>query len=97
LEVVKVMSRLKKYSFVAEVESELRKLGVEYIKEVEGEAERVKFVFGFLLALDCYMPGVAKRLFDECKEDIKMFGFEYAQKKWSRFVVGSLTGIGDTK
>jgi hypothetical protein len=80
--VVKVMSRLKKYSFVGQVEKELQKLGVEYVKEVEGEAERVKFVFGFLLALDCYVPGLAKRLFDDCKEDIKMFGFDYARRKW---------------
>ncbi len=89
------MSRLKKYSFVGQVEKELQRLGVEYVKEVEGEAERKKFNMQFMLALDCYMPSVAKKLFEECKEDIRMFGFKYAQEKWSKFVIGSLTGKGD--
>lgn len=46
----------------------------------------------FLLALDCYIPSVALKLLRDCREDIKMFGFPYAQKKWEQFIVNSLTG-----
>jgi hypothetical protein len=52
----------------------------------------VEFNLRFLLALDCYVPGVAKELLRDCREDIKMFGFEFAQKKWSRFIEYSLNG-----
>lgn len=64
---------------------------------VEGVSEKVKvseeqFNLGFMLALDCYMPSVARSLMKDCKEDIELFGFEFAQKKWERFIVNSLTG-----
>ena len=54
-----------------------------------------QFNLCFMLALDCYMPSVAQALMKDCREDIRMFGFEYAQTKWERFIVGSLTGKGD--
>lgn len=45
-----------------------------------------EFNIRFLLATQGYMPKVAKRLIRECREDIEMFGLEYAQKKWARFI-----------
>jgi hypothetical protein len=56
-----------------------------------------QFNLRFMLALDCYMPSVARSLMKDCREDIKFFGFEYAQKKWSKFIEYSLTGKGDVK
>lgn len=45
-----------------------------------------QFSIRFLLATQCYMPKVALRLIRECREDIEMFGLEYAQGKWPKFV-----------
>lgn len=92
-----MVSRLQKYNFIATVERELTKLGVEYevVSEVGGE-EFKRFNMKFMLALDCYMPGVAIKFLQSCRGDIQMFGFEYAQKKWSKFITGSLTGKGDS-
>jgi hypothetical protein len=55
------------------------------------------FNLRFMLALDCYMPSVARALMKNCREDIKLFGFEYAQRKWAKFCEYSLTGKGDVK
>lgn len=65
---------------------------VERLKRFEERKVTVEFSLRYLLALSCYMPGVAKELLEGCCDDIKMFGFEYAQKKWSRFIECSLTG-----
>lgn len=56
------------------------------------KVERKRFNHSFILALDCYMPSVALSVLKSCKKDIELFGFEYAQRKWKRFVVNSLTG-----
>lgn len=53
-----------------------------------------EFNMRFMLALDCYMHSVAQALLKDCREDIRLFGFEFAQKKWSKFIEGSLTGEG---
>lgn len=45
-----------------------------------------EFSIRFLLATQPYMPKVARDLVRECREDIKIFGLEYAQKKWAKFV-----------
>jgi hypothetical protein len=81
--------------FIDTVRRELEKLGVKFEVLPIGQEWFRQFNLSFLLALDCYMPSVAQALFKDCRVDIKMFGFEYAQKKWSRFIVGSLTGKGD--
>ena len=39
----------------------------------------------FLLATQPYIPKVALALIRECREDIELFGLEYAQRKWARF------------
>ena len=46
----------------------------------------------FMLALDCYLPVVARDLFEDCRDDIRLFGFDYAKEKWEAFIVNSLTG-----
>jgi hypothetical protein len=61
----------------------------------EDKLEMEQFNLRFMLALDCYMPSVAKVLLKDCREDIRMSGSKYAQTKWERFIVGSLTGKGD--
>ena len=45
-----------------------------------------EFNLRFLLATQPYMPKVALGLVGECREDIEIFGLEYAQKKWAKFV-----------
>lgn len=40
----------------------------------------------FLLAVQCYPPKVARELVRECRDDIKAFGWERAQKKWAKFL-----------
>ncbi len=45
-----------------------------------------EFNIRFLLATQCYMPKVARALIRECRDDIELFGLEYAQKKWAKFV-----------
>jgi len=50
--------------------------------------EMEKFNSRFLLAVQGYMPKVARKLIAECREDIKMFGLKYAQKKWAKFIGG---------
>jgi len=45
-----------------------------------------EFNIRFLLATQCYMPKVALALIRECREDIELFGLEYAQKKWAKFI-----------
>lgn len=64
---------------------------------VEGVSEKVKvskeqFNLSFMLALDCYMPSVARSLMKDCREDIEVFGFKYAREKWKLFILNSLTG-----
>lgn len=44
-----------------------------------------EFNIRFLLATQCYMPKVALQLIRECREDIEIFGLEYAQEKWAKF------------
>lgn len=45
-----------------------------------------EFNLRFLLATQPYMPKVALGLVRECREDIEMFGLEYAQQKWAKFI-----------
>jgi hypothetical protein len=45
-----------------------------------------EFNIRFLLVAQCYVPKVALALIRECREDIKLFGLEYAQQKWVKFV-----------
>lgn len=87
------MSKLKRYSFVDMVERELDVMGVEYVEaESESEVAFREFNAKFLLALNCYMPSIRRNLFLDCKGDIRLFGFDYTRKKWSRFIGNSLTG-----
>lgn len=44
------------------------------------------FNIRFLLATQPYMPKVGLRLIRECREDIKVFGWEYAQRKWAKLI-----------
>ena len=71
---------------------EVSTLDVERLKRFEEQEVTEEFNLRFLLALSCYMPSVAKELLDSCRDDIEMFSFEYAQKKWSMFIECSLTG-----
>ena len=45
-----------------------------------------EFSLRFLLAAQCFMPKVARELIRECRDDITIFGLEYAQEKWAKFV-----------
>jgi len=45
-----------------------------------------EFSLRFLLAAQPYMLKVARALIRECREDIGIFGLEYAQRKWAKFV-----------
>lgn len=56
----------------------------EVMWEIKGQVR--EFNTRFLLATQPYMPKVAKALIRECREDIKMFGWEFAQKKWAKFI-----------
>lgn len=67
---------------------------MEYGASKELKLKMGQFNLRFMLAIDCYMPSVARSLMKDCREDIRLFGFEYAQKKWSKFVYCSLTGKG---
>ncbi|GAH42388.1 unnamed protein product [marine sediment metagenome] len=40
-----------------------------------------EFNIRFLLAARCYMLKVARTLIRECREDIEIFGLEFAQQK----------------
>lgn len=62
----------------------------EYSKEDKEKLER--FNRRFLLALDCFMPVVGRRLLVDCRDDIELAGVDYAIEKWEPFVVNSLTG-----
>jgi len=56
----------------------------EVILEIKGQIK--EFNTRFLVATQPYMPKVALQLVRECREDIKMFGWEYAQRKWAKFI-----------
>ncbi len=45
-----------------------------------------EFNLRFLLAAQVFSPRMAIDLVRSCHEDIELFGFEYARKKWSKFV-----------
>lgn len=45
-----------------------------------------EFSLRFLLAAQHYMLKVARALIRECREDIELFGLEYAQQKWAKFI-----------
>ena len=45
-----------------------------------------EFNIRFLLAVRCYIPKVAVDLVRQCREDIELFGLEYAQRKWAKFI-----------
>lgn len=45
-----------------------------------------EFNIRFLLAVQPYMLKVARALIRECREDIEMFGMEFAQRKWAKFI-----------
>ena len=45
-----------------------------------------EFNIRFLLAVQGCMPEIARQLIRECRDDIRMFGLEYAQRKWAKFV-----------
>ncbi len=40
----------------------------------------------FLLATRPYIPKVAQALVRECRDDIRIFGLEFAQQKWAKFI-----------
>ena len=85
------------YRFVDKVKRELTSLGVIYevVSESELREKRLKrFNVLLLLALSCYMPSVAKRMMAESKEDIKLRGILFAERKWKRFIEGSISGRG---
>lgn len=71
---------------------EVSGLDLERLKRFEEQKVTEEFNLRFLLALSCYIPSVAKELLEDCRDDIRLSGFEYAQKKWSRFIECSLTG-----
>lgn len=56
----------------------------EVIWEIKGQVK--EFNTRFLLATQCFMPKLARQLIRECREDIEIFGLEYAQQKWAKFV-----------
>jgi len=56
----------------------------EVMWEIKGQIK--EFNTCFLLATQPHPPKVAKALLRECQEDIKMFGWEYAQQKWAKFI-----------
>jgi len=45
-----------------------------------------QFNIRFLLATRLYMPKVALNLVRECRDDIRIFGLNFAQKKWAKFI-----------
>lgn len=45
-----------------------------------------EFSIRFLLAAHHYIYKVARALIRECQEDIQIFGMEFAQQKWAKFV-----------
>ncbi len=60
-----------------------REIAVAYQQSLLTKKE---FNIRFLMATRTYMPKVARNLVRECRDDIKIFGLEYAQKKWAKFV-----------
>lgn len=56
----------------------------EVMLEIKGQIK--EFNTRFLLATQPYMPKVSLQLIRECRQDIKMFGWEYTQNKWAKFV-----------
>lgn len=60
--------------------------GTEDTIRVKPIPTKQEFNIRFLLATQCYMPKVALALIRECREDIELFGLEYAQKKWAKFI-----------
>lgn len=45
-----------------------------------------EFNIRFLLAVQPYMPKMARALIRERREDIEIFSLEYAQRKWAKSV-----------
>lgn len=56
----------------------------EVMLEIKGQIK--EFNARFLLATQPYSPALARRLIEEVREDIKMFGWGNAQSKWSKFI-----------
>lgn len=73
---------------------EVSRLDLEYLSRFDEPEIAEDFNLRFLLALDCYMGSVAKKMLEECKEDVKLFGFKYVKEKWETFIKCSLTGEG---
>ncbi|MBA7560655.1 hypothetical protein ES708_02284 [subsurface metagenome] len=51
-----------------------------------GEMTKKQFNIRFLLATRPYMPKVARALVRDCRDDIKIFGLNFAQQKWAKFI-----------
>ena len=49
----------------------------------------------FLLATQVYIPKVSLGLLRECREDIELFGLEYARQKWARFIEVKREGVNE--
>lgn len=58
----------------------------EIVRPLKDMLTKKEFNARFLLATQPYMPKVALALIRECREDIGVFGQEYAQRKWAKFV-----------
>jgi hypothetical protein len=51
-----------------------------------------QFNLRFLLAASHYLPSVGLALIRQCRADIELLGYEYAQERWSAFIENTLTG-----
>lgn len=60
----------------------------EIVRPLKDMLTKKEFNARFLLATQSYMPKVARNLVRECREDAEMFGWEYTQNKWAKFVGG---------
>jgi len=66
---------------------EAKKLaGARVATRVKPKLEEKELNSRFLLAVQPYVPKVGIALIRECREDIELFGLEYAQRKWANFV-----------
>ena len=72
--------------------------GIEFVVKAKSRRKKPKvsadFNFDFMVALTCYKSEVARELLQRCRDDIRVFGFEYAKKHWKSFIENSLRGTG---
>ncbi len=69
----------------------LAELNMEYSTNRQRMTEeqpltKKEFNIRFLLATQPYIPKVALNLVRECRDDIRIFGLDFARKKWAKFV-----------